>query len=106
MAWLRGTAAIFTSTRSVLLGREAMPINMRGPENDRLPRELATLPDRTVAAASHGTSSQRLERERVRRIDGVARLLAIGERCAKRVERDASALDHGELLYDETGLPR
>jgi antitoxin VapB len=83
-----------------------MPINIRDPETDRLAREVAALTDETITAAIHTALKERLARERARRGGAVARLLAIGERCAKRMEPDASATDHDELFYDEQGLPR
>ena len=48
-----------------------------------------------------------LEREQRRRdVDvRVEKLLAIGERCAKRLAPGPSAVDHGDLLYDGRGLP-
>ena len=33
-------------------------------------------------------------------------LHAIGKRCAKLVGEGASSLEHGDLLYDERGLPK
>lgn len=47
-------------------------------------------------------------RERLARLEKdelAARLLAIGHRSARRMSTDASALDHGALLYDDMGLP-
>ena len=51
---------------------------------------------------------ERLERER-RRADadtGVRDLLVIGRRCAKSLKLGPSAVEHGDLLYDEQGLPK
>ena len=47
-------------------------------------------------------------RERLARLEKdalAARLLAIGEKAARRMTADAAALDHGALLYDDRGLP-
>lgn len=47
-------------------------------------------------------------RERLARLEKdalAARLLAIGEKTARRMSMDAKALDHGALLYDDQGLP-
>jgi hypothetical protein len=33
------------------------------------------------------------------------KLLAIGERCAQRLGPGPAAKDHGDVLYDERGLP-
>jgi len=49
-----------------------------------------------------------LARERRRR-SAVTRLLEmreISQRCAKLVRAAGPPVDHGELLYDEQGLPR
>ena len=48
-------------------------------------------------------------RERLARLESdelAARLLAIGDRTARRMNTDAKALDHDALLYDDRGLPR
>lgn len=51
-------------------------------------------------------------RERLRQLQkehnaGLAeRLVAIGKDCAARLAPPYDAIDHGELLYDEEGLPR
>jgi antitoxin VapB len=48
-------------------------------------------------------------RERLARLESdelAGRLLAIGDRTARRMSADAKALDHDALLYDDRGLPR
>ena len=52
-------------------------------------------------------SCERLARERRRRdLDGrIDELLAIGRRCAESLEPGQSAVEHGDLLYDDRGLP-
>ena len=50
----------------------------------------------------------RLTREEGRR-DLEARieeLLAIGRRCAESLQSGPSAVEHGDLLYDDHGLPK
>ena len=42
---------------------------------------------------------------RLQRDDLASRLLAIGRRTASRMKPETKRLDHGELLYDEQGLP-
>ncbi len=51
---------------------------------------------------------ERPERERWRRAaDALARdLRAIGRRCAGLLGPGPSAVEHGDLLYDERGLPK
>ena len=51
---------------------------------------------------------ERLERERRERdIEvRVRELHAIGQRCAKLLRDGPSAVNHGDFLYDERGLPK
>ena len=84
-----------------------MPISVRDPKTDRLARELAKLTGETITDAIGTALRERLAREQARRGGGrVRRLLAIGDRCAEHMGRPFSSTDHGELLYDEHGLPR
>jgi antitoxin VapB len=84
-----------------------VPISIRDPETDRLARELARLTGETITGAIGTALRERLAREHVRRGGGgVRRLLAIGDRCARHMGQPFSSADHGELLYDELGLPR
>jgi len=51
---------------------------------------------------------ERLEREQRRRdTHALMRdLRAIGERCAARLKPGPSAIEHGDCLYDEHGVPK
>ena len=50
---------------------------------------------------------ERLDRMRGRKITSVAdRLLAIGKDCEPRLTEPSRSIEHGDLLYDERGLPR
>ena len=51
---------------------------------------------------------ERLERERRRRSleARLRRMRAIAERCADLLREGGPPIDHGDLLYDERGLPR
>ena len=51
---------------------------------------------------------ERLERERRRRdLESRSReLRKIAERCANLIGSGPSAIEHGDLLYDERGLPK
>ncbi|MYD93397.1 MAG: transcription factor [Chloroflexi bacterium] len=55
-----------------------------------------------------GLEESRLEREeRGRGVEALAsELLAIGRRCASRLREGPSAVEHGDFLYDEHGLPK
>ena len=84
-----------------------MSLNIKNEETCRLAGELARLTGETMTGAITVALRERFERERRRRdVDvRVEKLLAIGERCAKRLAPGPSAADHGDLLYDERGLP-
>ena len=51
---------------------------------------------------------ERLERERLSRgANCLAReLRATGQRCARLLQPGSSAVEHGDLLYDERGKPK
>ncbi len=85
-----------------------MSLNIKNEETCRLARELAQLTGETMTGAITVALEERLRREqRERQADAVARdLQAIGERCAKLLGPGPSAVDHGDLLYDERGLPK
>lgn len=82
-----------------------------GIENDktrRLAGELARLTGETRADATTAALRERLEREkRLRGVDArVDELVATGKRCAALPGPGPSAVEHGDMLYDERGLPR
>ncbi len=82
-------------------------MNIKNDEAHRLARELATLTGESLTAAVTEAVRERLERTRRARGKSLAdRLIAIGNDCAKRLKEPFRSADHGELLYDEHGLPR
>ena len=84
-----------------------MSLNIKNEETYRLAQELARLTGESMTAAVTGAVRERLERVRCERAAGLAdRLLAIGKDCAARLKEPFRSVDHGELLYDECGLPR
>lgn len=84
-----------------------MSLNIKNPETCRLASELATLTGETMTGAITVALRERLLRERGERDaeSRAKRLLAIGNRCASLLSEGPSATEHGELLYDEQGLP-
>ena len=84
-----------------------MSLEIENEETCRLAAELARLTGATVTGAITVALRERLEREkRLCNADALARKLhAIGQRCAARMGPGPS-VDHGELLYDEQGLPK
>ena len=85
-----------------------MSLNIKNDETCLLARDLATLTGETMTGAITVALPERLERERHRRgADSLARELhAVGERCARLLGPGPSAVEHGNLLYDERGLPK
>ena len=73
----------------------------------RLADELARLTGETKTRAITVALRERLEREkRERSVETRAKeLRAIAERCARLLGPGPSASEHGDLLYDERGLP-
>ena len=85
-----------------------MNLNIKDAETYRLAGELARLTGETMTGAVTAALRERLEREKRRRgADALARELhAIGQRCASLLGPGSSAAEHGDLLYDEQGLPK
>ena len=85
-----------------------MSLNIKDAEACRLAGELARLTGETMAGAITIALRERLEREKRRRgTDALARELhSIGQRCASLLGPGPSAVEHGDLLYDERGLSR
>ena len=85
-----------------------MGLSIKNEETCRLARELAHLTGETMTGAITVALRERLER--TRREEGteirVQRLLAIGRRCANMLGDGPSAVEHGDFLHDERGLPR
>ena len=85
-----------------------MSLNIKNEETHQLARELVALTGETMTAAVTVALRERLERERRERSieTRLQRLRAIRKRCAGMLKSDRpSAIEHGDLLYDERGLP-
>ena len=84
-----------------------MSLNIKNDETCRLARELARLTGDTITGAITVALRERLAREKLKR-DAQARaqeLRAIAERCAKHMGPGPPAVEHGDMLYDDQGLP-
>ena len=84
-----------------------MGLNIKNDETCLLARDLARLTGETMTGAITVALRERLAREkRLRGLDaGIDELLAIGRRCAESLKPGPSAIEHGDLLYDDRGLP-
>ena len=85
-----------------------MSLNIKNQETCRLARELANLTGETMTGAITVALEERLEREmHERSVEArVRELHAIGQRCARLLRDGPSAVEHGDFLYDERGLPK
>lgn len=84
-----------------------MTMNIKNREAYRLTKELSKLTGESLTTAV--TESVRERLDRVRREQGgdlSARLLEIGRDCAAHLKEPFRTIDHGEMLYDNHGLPR
>ena len=83
-----------------------MSLNIKNSETHQLVQELAELTGETQTTAVTVAVRERLERVRHLHEAGLAdRLLAIGRDTAPRLREPFRTADHGDLLYDERGLP-
>lgn len=82
-----------------------MTLNIKDPKAHDLAQALARETGETMTLAVIEALRERLARvQRGRRIASADELLAIGQRCAEGLSGPVVA--HGDLLYDERGLPR
>ena len=84
-----------------------MALNIKNPETCKLAEELARETGESMTEAV--TQALRVELQRVRhsqRGSRAERLQRIAKDCAARWKEPFKSTDHGELLYDEMGLPR
>jgi antitoxin VapB len=84
-----------------------MGLNIKNDETYRLVQELAALTGESMTAAVTEAVRERLDRVRREQSLSLAeRLLRIGRDCAAHLKEPFRSADHGDLLYDELGLPR
>jgi antitoxin VapB len=84
-----------------------MSLNIKNEKTHRLVRQLARITGESMTAAVEQAVRERLERVRREAQTGrVQRILEIGKECAAHLPEPYRSIDHGELLYDEKGLPK
>ena len=86
-----------------------MSLNIKNEETYKLAKELAELTGENMTEAVTKALRQRIERIRSDRgLEGNLheRLLAIAKLSAAHMKEPWKSIDHGELLYDEMGLPK
>jgi len=84
-----------------------MALNIKNKETQKLAKELAELTGESMTSAITEALRERLNRVQGESGTSVAdRLLKIGKDCAAHLHEPYRSIEHGELLYDEQGLPR
>jgi len=84
-----------------------MSLNIKNEETHRLVRQLARATGESMTGAVEKAVRERLERVRSNKKGSLAeRLLQIGRECAPLWKEPYKSMDHGDLLYDEKGLPK
>ena len=84
-----------------------MSLNIKNEETHRMARELSRATGESMTVAVSEAIRERLDRVRSHSRKGMAeRLLEIGRDCAAHLKEPYKSIDHGELLYDEKGLPK
>jgi antitoxin VapB len=84
-----------------------MGMNIKNDEAQKLAHELSELTGESLTAAVTEAVRERLERVQSTKGAGLAdRLLRIGRECAAHLKEPFRSADHGDILYDERGLPR
>lgn len=85
-----------------------MSLSIKNPEASKLAHELAALTGESLTEAVTVALRERLQRLHTKpREQSLAEsLLAIGRDAASRMPEDFKSTEHGDLLYDERGLPK
>jgi antitoxin VapB len=85
-----------------------MGLNIKNETAHRLAQELSRLTGETLTDTVTHALQERLNQLRspAQQHTLADELLAIGEDCASRLKEPYKSIDHGDLLYDEFGLPK
>jgi antitoxin VapB len=87
-----------------------MSLNLKNEQTHRLIQQLARLTGESQTAAVTHAVQERLNRilraDEMKKSALASRLLEIGQDAAIRLRGPFASGDHGDLLYDEKGLPR
>jgi antitoxin VapB len=81
-----------------------MSLNIKNEETHRMAQELAAMTGESLTAAVTEAVRERLER--IKRKGMKERIMKIAKECAPRWKEPFRSVDHGDLLYDEKGLPK
>jgi antitoxin VapB len=82
-----------------------MSMNIKSERAHRLAKQVAAATGESVTAAVTTALEERWQRLQ-QGGDLSERLLAIGKECAAHLKEPWLSVDHGDLLYDDLGLPK
>lgn len=85
-----------------------MALNIKNPETCELVEELAKLTGVNMTEAITNAVREQLKRTKQhKKKEGVAeKLMEIGRKTAPLIKEPWKSTPHGDLLYDENGLPK
>jgi len=84
-----------------------MSLNIKNEDTNRLAHELAGLTGESITTAVTVAVRERLDRLQQSKRGALSeRLLKIGKDCAAHLKEPFLTVEHGDLLYDEKGLPK
>lgn len=82
-------------------------LNLKSDEAYRLAKELSQRTGKSMTAVVVEALQERLARDKKEsRAEFVERIMAIAKGCREEWKEPFRSTDHGDLLYDERGLPR
>jgi antitoxin VapB len=86
-----------------------MSLNIKNKDAHKLAQQLARITGESMTEAVTEAVRERLKRVQDKDKHAAKlsdRLLEIGQDCATRLKEPYRSADHGDLLYDEKGLPK
>jgi len=84
-----------------------MSLNIKNKDAHKLAQQLARLTGESMTEAVTESLRERLKRVQNKQAARLSdRLLEIGRDCAAHLREPYRSADHGDLLYDEKGLPK
>jgi antitoxin VapB len=84
-----------------------MSMNIKNKEANRLARQLSKLTGESLTTAVTEAIRERLDRvRREHDVDLAERLLLIGRDCAVHLKEPFRTINHGDMLYNDRGLPK
>ena len=83
-----------------------MGLNIKNPRTQQLARELAALTGETITASITQAIEEKIASIKREQSDLIDRWDAITEATAHLWKEPYRSMDHGDLLYDEKGLPK